>query len=63
MSHKVLALRTLQGYYRGEQEASPLRKQGISGVCIYRQGMVVRRGAAAVDWATGGNAPSFIDTR
>ena len=32
MSHKVLALRTLQGCYRGEQEASPLRKQGFRGV-------------------------------
>ena len=34
MSHRVLALRTLQGYYRGEQEVSPLRKQGIPGICM-----------------------------
>ena len=60
MIHGVLALRTLQGYYRGKQEAFPLRKQGIPGFCMYRQGMVVRRGAAAADVFKGAVRPEAI---
>ena len=61
VSQRVLASRTLQGCYRGEQEASHLRKQGITVVSTtYRQGMVARRGAAAADVFKGAVRPEAI---